>query len=161
MRQGGNGPHFNPLPLRNSLHHPPPPSFLGDHFVSPSLTFTPLPPFVPFQYLKPVLSALNNSPNSLAPTPSATDPLELHIQLPPPTRDSRAAIVDAVAKHGEVAGSALSQARLTVKKKLRQLEISRSVRPDELHKVKEKMEKVVGAGTAEVKRLLDGVRKGA
>ncbi|MCJ1426828.1 hypothetical protein MMC29_004731, partial [Sticta canariensis] len=86
------------------------------------------------EYLKPIISALNKSPNSLAPTTSPRDPLELHIPLPPPTRESRSAIVDIVAKHGEVAGSALSNARVAVKKKLRQLEMSKTVRPDDLHK---------------------------
>lgn len=92
---------------------------------------------------------------------SPTDPLELHIPLPPPTRESRSAIIDTVAKHSEEARSALSLIRMAVKKNLRQLEMSKTVRPDELHKAKEKMEKVVGAGTAEVKRLLEGVRKGS
>lgn len=55
----------------------------------------------------------------------------------------------------------LSNARVAAKKKLRQLEMNKTVRPDELHKVMEKMEKVVRAGTTEVKRLIEGARKGS
>ncbi|MCJ1264816.1 hypothetical protein MMC22_004691 [Lobaria immixta] len=113
------------------------------------------------EHLKPILSALNNSPHSLAPTASATNPLELHVALPPPTRESRSAVVDVVAKHGEQATAAISFARLAHKKKLRRLELSKSVRPDVLHKAGEEMEKVVGKGMAEVKRLIEGVRKGS
>ncbi|MCJ1468958.1 hypothetical protein MMC07_007589 [Pseudocyphellaria aurata] len=113
------------------------------------------------KHVKPILSALNNSPNSLAPVMSPSNPLEVHIPLPPPTGESRSAAVDAAAKLGEAAGVALSSARATYKKKLRQLELSKSMRPDELRKAGEAMEKVVGAGTAEVKRLIEGVRKGS
>lgn len=81
--------------------------------------------------------------------------------LPPPTRESRSAVVDVAAKHVEQAAAAISSARLAHKKKLRRLELSKSVRPDELHKAGEEMKKVVGKGMAEVKQLMEGVRKGS
>lgn len=113
------------------------------------------------QHVKPIVSALNNSPDSLAPVMSPSNPLEVHVPLPPPTGESRSAAVDAAVRLGDAAGIALSNARVTHKKMLRQLELNKSVRPDVLRKAGEAMEKVVGAGTAEVKRLIEGVRKGS
>lgn len=118
------------------------------------------PSLLPAQHLKPIISTLNNSSNSLAPTASSTNPLELHVQIPPPTRELRSVMVDAAAKHAESAGSSISTARATHKKKLRALELKSRVPRDAVRKAGEEMEKVVAGGTAEVKRLMEGLRKG-
>lgn len=141
-----------------------PTPLLHDHICFPESKnqLTPLPPLLCFphtQHVKPILSALIKSPHSLAPTTSPENPLELHIPLPPPTRDSHSAIADTVTRHGEAAGLAISNARLAHKKKLRRLELSHSVRPDVFYKSGIEMEKVVATGTAELKRLMDGAWK--
>lgn len=115
--------------------------------------------FALIQHVKPITSTILSSPHSLNPIPSPTQPLELHVAVPPPTKESRLLALATASKAGEAAGHAVRQARGGQQKKLRAMGLARVVGPDDLRKAGEKMEKVVEKGSAEVKKVVDGARK--
>ncbi|KAK3067077.1 hypothetical protein LTR53_016256 [Teratosphaeriaceae sp. CCFEE 6253] len=112
-------------------------------------------------HVKLVSSAIASSTLSLTPQPdpTGTNPLLLVINIPPPTADSRRAVVNEASKAGEKASTNLRDARGKQQKKIRAMQVSKTARPDDLAKAGKAMEKVVEKGTAEVKRLVDGARK--
>ncbi|KAK3675717.1 hypothetical protein LTR78_004358 [Recurvomyces mirabilis] len=112
-------------------------------------------------HIKPITTAIQSSTLSLTPQadPTGTNPLLLLINIPPPTAESRKAVVDEASKAGEKAGTSLRDARGKQQKKLRALQVAKSARPDDLKKAGTLMEKVVEKGTGEVKRIVDSARK--
>ncbi|KAK5112523.1 hypothetical protein LTR62_004280 [Meristemomyces frigidus] len=112
-------------------------------------------------HLKPITTAIQASTLSLTPQPDPTgaNPLLLVISIPPPTAESRKAVVDEASKAGEKAGNSLRDARGKQQKKLRALQVSKTARPDDLKKAGTMMEKVVEKGTGEVKRVVDSAKK--
>ncbi|MCJ1435884.1 hypothetical protein MMC27_005260 [Xylographa pallens] len=110
-------------------------------------------------HVKPVMSAILASPYSLNPVPAPQAPLELHVPVPPATQESRLQTVAAAAKAGEAAGHAVRQARGAQQKLLRAMELAKKVRPDDLKKAKDRMEKVVERGNEEVKKTVEGARR--
>lgn len=111
--------------------------------------------------MKPVSSAIQSSSLSLTPQPDPTgaNPLLLVINIPPPTADSRKAVVAEAAKAGDKAATAVKDARGKQQKKLRAMQLDKSARPDELKKAGALMEKVVEKGSAEVKKVVDSAKK--
>lgn len=83
----------------------------------------------------------------------------LVVNIPPPTADSRKAVVAEAAKAGEKAGTGLRDARGKQQKKLRAMQLSKAARPDDLKKAGAQMEKVVEKGTAELKKVIDNAKK--
>merc|ERR1712070_994402 len=112
-------------------------------------------------HVKPVISAITSSNLSLTPHPDPTgaSPLMLVINIPPPTAESRKAAVQEAAKAGEKASTSARDARGKQQKKLRGMQLYKSVRPDDLKKAGTQMEKVVEKGTAELKRVVDNAKK--
>ncbi|KAK4565470.1 hypothetical protein LTR86_004087 [Recurvomyces mirabilis] len=112
-------------------------------------------------HIKPTTTAIQSSTLSLTPQPdpTGTNPLLLIINIPPPTAESRKAVVDEASKAGEKAGTSLRDARGKQQKKLRALQVAKSARPDDLKKAGTLMEKVVEKGTGEVKRIVDSAKK--
>ncbi|MCJ1320269.1 hypothetical protein MMC15_005607 [Xylographa vitiligo] len=110
-------------------------------------------------HIKPITSAILASPYSLNPVPAPQSPLELHIPVPPATQESRQQTVAAASKAGEAAGHAVRQARGAQQKLLRAMELAKKVRPDDLKKAKDRMEKVVEKGNEEVKKRVEGARR--
>ncbi|KAI6806361.1 ribosome recycling factor [Hortaea werneckii] len=112
-------------------------------------------------HVKPVTSAITSSNLSLTPHPDPTgaSPLMLVINIPPPTAESRKAAVQEAAKAGEKASTSARDARGKQQKKLRGMQLNKSVRPDDLKKAGTQMEKVVEKGTAELKRVVDNAKK--
>ncbi|KAI6952317.1 hypothetical protein KC355_g13999 [Hortaea werneckii] len=112
-------------------------------------------------HVKPVTSAITSSNLSLTPHPDPTgaNPLMLVINIPPPTAESRKAAVQEAAKAGEKASTSARDARGKQQKKLRGMQLNKSVRPDDLKKAGTQMEKVVEKGTAELKRVVDNAKK--
>ncbi|EMC95201.1 hypothetical protein BAUCODRAFT_123670 [Baudoinia panamericana UAMH 10762] len=112
-------------------------------------------------HVKPTMTAIQSSNLSLAPQPDPTgvNPLLLVINIPPPTAESRKKVVDEATKAGERASTSLRDARGKQQKKLRALQLNKSVRPDDLKKAGTMMEKVVEKGVADVKRVVDGAKK--
>ncbi|KAI7124355.1 hypothetical protein KC352_g32363, partial [Hortaea werneckii] len=113
------------------------------------------------QHVKPVISAIASSNLSLTPHPDPTgaNPLMLVINIPPPTAESRKAAVQDAAKAGEKASTSARDARGKQQKKLRGMQLNKSVRPDDLKKAGTQMEKVVEKGNAELKRVVDNAKK--
>ncbi|GAB1740925.1 hypothetical protein NU219Hw_g5995t2 [Hortaea werneckii] len=112
-------------------------------------------------HVKPVTSAITSSNLSLTPHPDPTgaNPLMLVINIPPPTAESRKAAVQEATKAGEKASTSARDARGKQQKKLRGMQLNKSVRPDDLKKAGTQMEKVVEKGTAELKRVVDNAKK--
>ncbi|MCJ1415549.1 hypothetical protein MMC32_001881 [Xylographa parallela] len=111
------------------------------------------------QHVKPISSAILASPYSLNPVPAPQAPLELHVPVPPATQESRLQTIAAASKAGEAAGHAVRQARGAQQKLLRAMELAKKVRPDDLKKAKDRMEKVVEKGNEEVKKRVEGARR--
>ncbi|KAH9843350.1 ribosome recycling factor [Teratosphaeria destructans] len=113
------------------------------------------------EHLKPITSAIQSSNLSLNPQPDPTgaNPLLLIINIPPPTAESRKAAVNEASKAGDKAGTSVRDARGKQQRKLRALQLGKTVRPDDLKKAGVQMEKVVEKGAAEVKKIVDGARK--
>ena len=69
--------------------------------------------------------------------------------------------MQAATKAAEQANNAVKAARQTQQKKFRNMSLDKKVRirSDDLKKAGDKMEKVVQAGTAEVKKIVDSAKK--
>ncbi|KAF7910225.1 uncharacterized protein EAE98_012180 [Botrytis deweyae] len=111
-------------------------------------------------HIKPILSTIQSSTLSLQPTPDPHNPLALNIPIPPPTKESRDAALQAASKAGEMASNGVRNARGAMQKKLRAMEVKKTVRPDDSKKAHKEMEKVVEKGNGEVKKIVDAARKG-
>lgn len=111
------------------------------------------------QHIKAISSAILKSDLNLTPQPDAQNPLQLNIQLPTATAESRQATVKTAQDFAEKANTAVRNARGTQQKKLRSMQVGKAVRPDELKKASDRMEKVVTDGSAEVKRILDSAKR--
>ena len=114
------------------------------------------------QHLKPISSSIQSSSLSLTPQPdpTGTNPLLLILNIPPPTAESRKQALDEANKAGDKAGTAVRDARGRKQKKLRAMEVGKSVRPDDLKKARAQMEKVVEKGSGDVKKVVEEKRKG-
>ena len=128
---------------------------------TPSNPITEYTNKIPPQHVKPITSSIQSSTLSLnpQPDPTGTNPLLLVLNIPPPTAESRRAAVAEAVKAGQKAGTSVRDARGKQQKKLRGMQVSKSAIPDDLKKAGGLMEKVVEAGTAEVKRVVEGARK--
>lgn len=112
-------------------------------------------------HLKPTSSAIQSSTLSLTPQPDPTgaNSLLLIVNIPPPTAESRRAVVNEAVTAGEKAGSSVRDARSKQQKKLRVMQVSKSARPDDLKKAGERMEKVVEKAQGEVKGIVERAKK--
>jgi ribosome recycling factor len=93
------------------------------------------------------------------PVPTTYDPLELHITVPPPTQDLRKKAQQQAVEAGERALQAVRQARAAQQKRHRQMELSKTVRPDDLRKASKKMEEIVEKGNMEMKKITETAKK--
>jgi len=113
------------------------------------------------QHVKPVTSAIQSSSLSLTPQPDPTgqNKLLLILNIPPPTAQSRKAVIDEAVKAGEKASTSIRDARGKQQKKLRAMQLNKSARPDDLKKAGTMMEKTVEKGSAELKKVVDNAKK--
>lgn len=65
----------------------------------------------------------------------------------------------AATKSAEVATNAVRNARQIQHKKLREMQLGKKARPDDLKKAGDRMEKVIEAGVAEAKKIADSAKK--
>ncbi|KAF4555890.1 Ribosome recycling factor-like protein [Elsinoe fawcettii] len=112
-------------------------------------------------HVKPVSSAIQSSNLSLTPQPDPTgqNAQMLIVKIPPPTAESRKATLNEASKAGEVAQTAVRNARGIQQKKFRKMELAKSVRPDDLKKAHTKMEDVVKKAGEEVKKIVEGAKR--
>ncbi|EEH46661.1 uncharacterized protein PADG_02759 [Paracoccidioides brasiliensis Pb18] len=111
------------------------------------------------EYVKPITSALLSSNLSLNPQTDAHNSLQLNVPIPPPTKESREQSVKDAKAAMERASNAVRNARGAINKKLKHMGVKKLVRPDDLHKQIEKMEKVAEKGQKEVKDVFEAARK--
>lgn len=109
--------------------------------------------------MKAVNSTIQSSPYSLNPSINPQNPLELQIAIPPPTAESRKQIWAEAEKAGEKTYHTIRQSRGAHQKKLNKMEKAKLVRPDDLHKARQNMEKLIEEANAFTKGLLDRAKK--
>ncbi|KAI1928742.1 ribosome-recycling factor [Ophidiomyces ophidiicola] len=111
-------------------------------------------------YTKPITSALQATPSlSLNPQPDSRNKLQLNLPIPPPTRESRDEALKAAKLDFEKAGKAVKDARASIQKKLKAMGSNKTIRPDDLHKALEQMEKMTEKGQKEVKNAFENARQ--
>lgn len=109
--------------------------------------------------MKSITSAILSSNLNLSPQPAPDNPSNLLINLPPTTKESRDQAAATAQKAAEAANNAVRNARQTQHKKLRQMQLDRKARPDDLKKAGDRMEKIVTEATAKVKTEVDKKKK--
>ena len=95
-------------------------------------------------------------------TPQGPKPenlLTLTVTVPPPTGESRLAAIEQASKAADKAYLEIREARGAHQKKLRAMQVARTVRPDDIQKAQKQMEDIVKRGNEEVKRILDGAKQ--
>ncbi|KLJ10903.1 ribosome recycling factor [Blastomyces silverae] len=110
-------------------------------------------------YIKPITSSLLSSNLSLNPQPDPHNSLQLNVPIPPPTKESRDQSVKDAKAAMDKASTAVRNARGAINKKLKNMGVKKLVRPDDLHKQVEKMEKIAEKGQKEVKDVFEGAKK--
>ncbi|KAG0651496.1 Ribosome-recycling [Hyphodiscus hymeniophilus] len=111
-------------------------------------------------HVKPIMSAIQGSNDlNLQPQSDAHNASQLNIPIPPPTKESRDLALVAASKAGETANVGVRNARGAMQKRLRAMELKKTVRPDDLKKAHKEMEKIVEKGGADIKKTVDGARK--
>jgi ribosome recycling factor len=114
----------------------------------------------PLKHIKPIISAIQGSKDlNLQPVQDVINSSQLNIPIPPPTKESRDLALAATKKAGEGASLGVKNARAVMQKRLRAMELSKVVRPDDLKKAHKEMEKLVEKGTANVKQTVEAARK--
>ncbi|KAG9229544.1 putative Hsp70 chaperone [Amylocarpus encephaloides] len=112
-------------------------------------------------HLHAITTAIQSSRDlNLQPQPDVQNPSQLIVPIPPPTKESRDAALAAASRTGETARTGVHGARAVQQKRLRGLELKKSVRPDDLKKAHKVMEGVVEKAMGEVKKSVDAARKG-
>lgn len=112
-------------------------------------------------HTKPLLTALSSSSLPINPLPPSPDtPFELHIPIPPTTTESRINALAQVSAKGEKALFALREARGVEKKRLNALKLSKRMGPDMFKRGETILERVNERGMGEVKKVVDGRRRG-
>ena len=86
--------------------------------------------------------------------PSADNPLEIHLPVPPTTAESRRQASVIAHERGEAALHALREARGAQKKRLRALELSRKAGPDSLRRAEKELEKLNHKAKEELERIV-------
>jgi ribosome recycling factor len=104
--------------------------------------------------VKQVASAIMGSDLSLTPVADAQNPLLLNMPIPPPTKESRLAVVAEAKKYGEKALGAVRDARQVTHKSLREMKVKKTARGDDVRKAEKKMEGVVEEGLKGVKGIV-------
>lgn len=107
--------------------------------------------------MRHVSTAIVSSNLNLNPQPDPHNPLQINVRVPTPTIESRRAVVQEASKAADTASDAVKNARGTQQKLLNSMK--KSVRPDDVFKAGDEMEKVVEKGKLEVQRIADAARK--
>jgi len=112
------------------------------------------------KHIKAVKSAIQSSNLSLTPQgPTEEDPTTLVINVPPPTGESRQAALDSATKISNFALDQIRDARQAKHKKLRAMQIAKTVNPDQIQKAQKEMEQIVQRFSTEVKNIADTHKK--
>jgi len=111
-------------------------------------------------HVKHVMSAIQGSKDlNLTPVVDAQNVSQLNVPIPPPTKESRDAALAAASKVGEHANTGIKNARASMQKKLRAMELKKTARIDDVKKAHKEMEKITEKGHGDVKKAVDAARK--
>ncbi|KAI9662307.1 MAG: hypothetical protein M1821_008474 [Bathelium mastoideum] len=110
-------------------------------------------------HIKPITSAIFASNLNLAPQPAPDNPNNLIINLPPTTKESRDQAVATAQKAADTAENAIRSARQAQQKRLRQMQLDRKARPDNVKRAGDKMEKTIKDASAKVKTEVEKKKK--
>lgn len=111
-------------------------------------------------HVKPVSSAILEANLNLVPQgPTPEQPTTLTITVPPPTGESRQRAVEEASNAADRAYHEIREARGMHQKRLRGMQLARTVRPDDLQKAQREMEGVVKRGNDEVKKIFEGAKR--
>ncbi|DAA77567.1 TPA_exp: Uncharacterized protein A8136_6113 [Trichophyton benhamiae CBS 112371] len=108
--------------------------------------------------VKPVMSAITSSDLSLNPQPDPHNPLQLNVPIPPPTKESREQTVKDAKVAMEKASNIVRNGRAALNKKLKGKELKK-LRPDDVRKAIDQMEKIAEKGQKEVKDVFEAAKK--
>lgn len=111
------------------------------------------------QQSKLVSSAISSSNLSLNPQQDPSNPLQLNVPIPPPTRESRDAAVKEAKALMEKATQGIKNARQTTNKKLKDMGQKKVIQPDMLHSGLKEMEKIVQTGQKAMKDAWEAAQK--
>lgn len=115
------------------------------------------------QHLKPVLRSLHSLPSSPNPTPGSSsgdaDPLHITLPIPPTTGEDRLNAAKRAEELGPRALHQLREARGAQLKRLRAMELTGKVGPDNMRRAKTRMEGVSERAGGEAKKVVEEVRK--
>ncbi|KAI9727957.1 MAG: hypothetical protein M1828_005362 [Chrysothrix sp. TS-e1954] len=107
------------------------------------------------EHVKAITTALQSTPQELTPPrQSPENPLELLMNLPPVTQESRQQTVKAAQALGQNAQNAVQAARATQLKRLQGMSSESAGNQDDVKRAKDLMEKVVLKGRGDVEKLV-------
>lgn len=104
-------------------------------------------------------SAIAASTLSLNPQTDPHNPLQLNVPIPSPTKESREQSVKDAKTSMERASATVRNARSSLNKKLKGMGTKKVIRPDELRKALEQMEKVAEKGQKDIKDVFENSKK--
>jgi ribosome recycling factor len=110
-------------------------------------------------HVRPITAAIQASPFSLTPTPDKENALLLTFPVPPATSETRQQAAEEAKRMKERADLDVRTARGDAQKLFNKWDKEKAVIKDELHKAREGMEKVVKAGSEEVKKTYEAALK--
>lgn len=106
--------------------------------------------------MKKVFTALQKAEFNITPTADPKNPNNILMPLPPPTKESRMAMVDAASKVGEKANTTLRNTRQGSHKMIKSF---KSMRQDDMRKVDKQLEKIMEKAGVDAKKVTEGAKK--
>ncbi|KAI6251489.1 Ribosome-recycling factor, mitochondrial [Erysiphe necator] len=111
-------------------------------------------------HVKPIISAIQSAAFlNIQPTQDPEEPALLNVLIPPPTKESRDLALKMVHKVGETATTGVRSVRAITQKRLRNIELKKLARPDDLKKAHKEMEIIVEKGIIDIKKCVELARK--
>lgn len=112
------------------------------------------------KHVKPIISAIQSAAFlNIQPTQDPEEPALLNVLIPPPTKESRDLALKMVHKVGETATTGVRSVRAITQKRLRNIELKKLARPDDLKKAHKEMEIIVEKGIVDIKKCVELARK--
>ncbi|POS83871.1 hypothetical protein EPUL_003443, partial [Erysiphe pulchra] len=111
-------------------------------------------------HVRSIISAIQSAAFlNLQPIQDPQEPTHLNVPIPTPTKESRDLALSTARKVGETAITGVRSTRAITQKKLRNIELKKLARPDDLKKAHKEMEKIVEKGINDIKKTIDVARK--
>lgn len=108
------------------------------------------------QNVKRVFTALQKAEFNITPVIDPKNPNHILMPLPPPTKESRMATVDAASKVGEKANAVLRNTRQGSHKRIKSF---KGMRQDDMRKADKQLEKIMEKASVDAKKVTEGAKK--